>query len=158
MLPILHPPSRTSSEWDARSYLRSPIISLHVGSGPDATTLHAHQALLASSPFFANECERLATTSNKTLALPSDDLHAVASVLEWLYKGDYFPTLASQTSLEYDPSVPSPDNDGIALLRHARIYTLAQKFGLDALATQAHRKIHLTQSTAKGEIAYARYV
>lgn len=60
--------------------------------------------------------------------------------------------------MEYDPTVPSPDNDGIALLRHARIYTLAQRFGLPALSALAHKKIHLTQSTAKGEIAYARFV
>ena len=60
--------------------------------------------------------------------------------------------------MEDDPTVPSPDNDGVALLRHARVYTLAQRFGLPALAALAHKKIHLTQSTAKGEIAYARFV
>jgi len=78
-------------------------------------------------------------------------------VLEYLYKGDYFPALANQT-LEYDPTVPQPDQDGVALLRHARVYTLAQRFQLPALCTLAHKKIHLTQSTAKGEIAYARFV
>jgi len=78
-------------------------------------------------------------------------------VLEYLYKGDYFPSLSYQ-NLEYDPTVPQPDNDGVALLRHARVYTLAQRFGLPALCTLAHKKIHLTQSTAKGEIAYARFV
>lgn len=60
--------------------------------------------------------------------------------------------------MEYDPTVPQPDNEGIALLRHARVYTLAQRFGLPALSALAHKKIHLTQSTAKGEIAYARFV
>ena len=60
--------------------------------------------------------------------------------------------------MEYDPTTPSPDNEGVALLRHARVYTLAQKFGLPALSARAHKKIHLTQSTAKGEIAYARFV
>lgn len=79
-------------------------------------------------------------------------------MLEYLYKGDYFPTLSTQQTMEYDPTVPSPDNEGIALLRHARVYTLAQRFGLPALSALAHKKIHLTQSTAKGEIAYARFV
>ena len=60
--------------------------------------------------------------------------------------------------MEYDATVPQPDNEGIALLRHARVYTLAQRFGLPALSALAHKKIHLTQSTARGEIAYARFV
>ena len=90
--------------------------------------------------------------------MPNDDLEAASSVLEYLYKADYFPTLQNATQLEYDPTIPQPDNDGVALLRHARVYTLAQRFGLPALAALAHKKIHLTQSTAKGEIAYARFV
>ena len=75
-----------------------------------------------------------------------------------MYKADYFPTLSGNNQLEYDPTVPQPDNEGVALLRHARVYTLAQRFGLPALSALAHKKIHLTQSTAKGEIAYARFV
>jgi len=139
--------------------LRSPIIHLHVGSASDGTTtLHAQQALLTQSPFFAGECDRLSSTAHKTIALPHDDLHAVASVLEYLYKSDYFPTLAGPTSMEYDPTVPQSDNEGVALLRHARVYTLAQRLGLPGLSALAHKKIHLTQSTAKGEIAYARFV
>ena len=90
--------------------------------------------------------------------LPNDDLEAASSVLEYLYKSDYFPNLSSATSLEYDSTTPQPDNEGAGLLRHARVYTLAQKFGLPALSALAHKKIHLTQSTAKGEIAYARFV
>lgn len=90
--------------------------------------------------------------------MQQDDEAATASILEYLYKGDYFPALQGNTNLEYDQTVPSPDNDGVGLLRHARIYTLAQKFGLPQLAALAHKKIHLTQSTAKGEIAYARFV
>ena len=60
--------------------------------------------------------------------------------------------------MEYDPTIPSPDDQGVALLRHARVYTLAQRFNLPALSGLAHKKIHLTSSTAKGEIAYARFV
>lgn len=60
--------------------------------------------------------------------------------------------------LEIDPSVPEKDDEGKALLQHARVYTLAQDFGVPALATLAHKKIHLTASSAKGEINYARFV
>jgi hypothetical protein len=86
---------------------------------------------------------------------------AVGSVLEYLYNDEYFPKRADcrkDSALEFDPTVPAPDDDGVALLRHARIYTLANKLGLPALKSLAHTKIHRTDSTAKGEIAYARFV
>lgn len=142
-----------------RSYLRSPIVELALGSGDTATVLSAHQFLLTQSPFFADACVPFSdtATSHRRIDLPNDDVDATSSVLEYLYKGDYFPTVRDRT-LDYDPTVPKPDNDGIGLLRHARVYTLAQRFGLPALSGLAHRKIHLTDSTAKGEIAYARYV
>lgn len=111
------------------------------------------------SPFFADACSQFSDGAQaRRIELPNDDLAACASVLEYLYKTDYFPTLSGATSMEYDPTAPSPDEQGVALLRHARVYTLAQRFGLPALAALAHKKIHLTQSTAKGEIAYARFV
>ena len=141
------------------SYLRSPIVDLIIGSGPDATSLFAHQDLLTQSPFFADACSQFTDSSqSRRVELPNDDIEASAAVLEYLYKGDYFPTLSGSQTMEYDPTVPQPDNEGVALLRHARVYTLAQRFGLPALSTLAHKKIHLTQSTAKGEIAYARFV
>jgi hypothetical protein len=140
------------------SYLRSPIIELVLGSGADPTTLSAHQGLLTLSPYFAEACAQFSdSTSRRRIELPNDDLEAASSVLEYLYKADYFPNLDGN-NIDYDPTIPQPDNDGVALLRHARVYTLAQRFGLPALASLAHKKIHLTQSTAKGEIAYARFV
>ncbi|EGP88249.1 unnamed protein product [Zymoseptoria tritici ST99CH_1A5] len=138
-------------------YLSSPIVELVVGSGAEAQTLYAHQALLTKAPFFEQAVSQL-TGSARRIALPHDDLMATASVLEYLYKSDYFPTLSGSTNMEYDASVPSPDNDGVGLLRHARVYTLAKRYGLPQLSALAHKKIHLTNSTAKGEIAYARFV
>jgi hypothetical protein len=101
------------------------------------------------------------TLFKRHIDLPEDAVDAVGSVLEYLYNGEYFPKRLSSSkdsALEDDPTVPTPDNDGIALLRHARVYTLAGKFGLPALKSLAHAKIHRTNSTARGEIAYARYV
>ncbi|KAK5129929.1 hypothetical protein LTR08_002689 [Meristemomyces frigidus] len=140
-------------------FLRSPIIELVLGSGADSTILNAHQALIVQSPFFAEACAQFSDGAvARRIELPNDDVAACASVLEYLYKSDYFPSLSGNQTMEHDPTVPSPDNDGVALLRHARVYTLAQRFGLPVLAGLAHKKIHLTQSTAKGEIAYARFV
>jgi hypothetical protein len=109
------------------------------------------------APYFQSEVDRFVSGSARRIELPNDDIDACATVLEYIYKGDYFPTVSGNT-MEYDPTVPSPDDSGVALLRHARVYTLAKRFGLPALAQVAHKKIHLTQSTAKGEIAYARFV
>lgn len=44
------------------------------------------------------------------------------------------------------------------MLRHARIYTLAEKLGLPALKNLAHGKIHKIKGTPAAELAYARYV
>jgi hypothetical protein len=60
--------------------------------------------------------------------------------------------------LEPDPTAPDIDDTGDQLLKHARIYTLADKLGLPELKSLAVSKIHRINSTAKGEIAYARYV
>ncbi|KAI4840289.1 hypothetical protein E4T44_07951 [Aureobasidium sp. EXF-8845] len=138
-------------------YLKSPIIELSVGKDGDVTILHAHQRLLEQSPVLEGQISTLADSDNRRIDLPDEDLTATACFLEFLYKGDYFPSL-SGSSLESDPEIPVPDTEGMALLRHARVYTLAQRFGVPALATLAHKKIHLTQSTARGEIEYARYV
>lgn len=51
-----------------------------------------------------------------------------------------------------------PDSSGEKLLRHARVYTLAEKLGLPALKRLAHTKIHHINGTPRGELAYARYV
>ena len=132
-------------------------MELVIGQGDSQTTLSAHQGLLVQAPYFQGEVERFVPGAPRRIELPNDDIDACAAVLEYIYKGDYFPTVSGNT-MEYDPSVPSPDDSGVALLRHTRVYTIAKRFGLPALAGVAHKKIHLTQSTAKGEIAYARFV
>lgn len=54
--------------------------------------------------------------------------------------------------------MPEVDETGDQLLKHARVYTLAETLGLPGLKSLASSKIHCVNSTAKGEIAYARYV
>ncbi len=83
----------------------------------------------------------------------------MGSFLEFLYTGEYFPRkVPGQRVLEHDPSAPGIDDSGDHLLRHARIYTLAEKFGMELLKKLASSKIHCISSTARGELAYARYV
>ncbi|OJD36240.1 uncharacterized protein BKCO1_12000108 [Diplodia corticola] len=143
-------------------FLKSPIIELVVGKGEDETLLTAHQALLTKSPYFADKCAQFADSdSRRRVELVDEDLDAMGSLLEYLYHNEYFPKRLSadkDSKLESDPSAPGPDTHGVQLLRHARVYTLADKFGLPELKSLAHSKIHRTESTARGEIAYARYV
>ena len=95
----------------------------------------------------------------RQIELPQDDMDAVGCFLEYLYTGDYFPKkVPGQRTLETDPSIPKVDESGEQLLKHARVYTLAEKFQVPNLRTLASSKIHCVNSTAKGEIAYARYV
>ena len=136
------------------SYLRSPVVELIVGSGPDRTLLTAHQALLVQSPFLA---AAIAETSVYSLVpisfrtssyqfscnlltglekqgghidLIDEDLDAISCFLEYLYTGEYFPHKTSTGTLEADPSTMGIDNTGEQLLKHARVYTLAEKFGI----------------------------
>ena len=79
--------------------------------------------------------------------------------MEYIYTGEYFPQkIAGQRGLAKDLTMPDIDETGEQLLKHARVYTLADKLGMSALKTLAHSKIHCVNSSAKGEIAYARYV
>ncbi|PNS16261.1 hypothetical protein CAC42_6368 [Sphaceloma murrayae] len=139
-------------------YLKSPVVEINIGEGDEATTLYAHKLLLAQSTYLADLIRTAETEGGKPVISLSQDVSATASALEFLYKRDYFPTLTSSQSIEPDHTIPRPDTSGVALLRHARIYTLAKALNLPALANLAHRKIHLVESTARGEIAYARYV
>lgn len=56
------------------------------------------------------------------------------------------------------PGETAEDKSGEELLRHARIYTLAEKLGLPTLQRIAHGKIHKVQSSPNAELSYARYV
>lgn len=137
-------------------YLRSPMIQLNIGSDTNSATISAHRAILSLSPYFA---ERL--TDDVTIVdLPDEDLEAMGCFLQYQYTGEYFPRrLPNQPDgLEHDPSLPSIDSTGEQLLKHAKVYTLAEKLQLPDLQSLAHSKIHRVNSTAIGEIAYARYV
>ncbi len=95
----------------------------------------------------------------RTIDLADCDLDAVGCFLEFLYTGEYFPRkVAGQRHLETDPSIPEVDENGDQLLKHARVYSLAERFQTPELKILSQSKIHCVNSTAKGELAYARYV
>ena len=143
-------------------------LLVHPSFPPQQSKSKAHEALNSGRTQTSTTSSPSQTQANhpsppqrRRIDLPNDDLSAAGSVLEYLYNGEYFPRRLSASKdapLEPDPSLPSPDNTGAALLQHAKVYTLADKLGLPVLKSLAHAKIHRTSSTARGEIAYARYV
>ncbi|KAF2732982.1 hypothetical protein EJ04DRAFT_544371 [Polyplosphaeria fusca] len=141
--------------------VKSRIIEVLVGTGADSQTYSAHEAVLIKAPEFARQIEAFAPGSRQQINFSDVDVDAMGSVIEYLYTSEYFPkrtSSARDAPLERDPRLPSADDDGLGLLVHARIYTLADRLGLPELKSLAHSKIHRTASTAKGELAYARYV
>lgn len=81
-------------------------------------------------------------------------MEAFSCFLQFQYTHDYStlqPEAPEQGAIEID-------NTGEQLLKHARVYTLAEKLGIPALKTLAHSKIHRINSAPQGEIVYARYV
>ncbi|KAE8871224.1 hypothetical protein PTNB73_02683 [Pyrenophora teres f. teres] len=141
--------------------MKSPIVEVVVGSGDARTTYSAHEAVLVKSPEFAKQVGNFAPGGPRQVIYTDCDVDAMGSVIEYLYTGEYFPkktSAARDAPLEKDPRQPPADNEGLGLLVHARIYTLADRLQLPELKSLAHSKIHRTASTAKGELAYARYV
>jgi len=124
--------------------------------------LTGHQSLLSKSPYFRSYFA--SSSSPSTVKLPDESLDAVGCFIQYLYTGEYFPKIIPSSKdkegdhLENDPKNMLKDEEGDALLKHARVYTLADKFGMGHLKNLAHKKIHKISSSAKGEIAYARYV
>lgn len=143
------------------SHLKSPIITLLVGPPEQEITVTAHQMFLSRSPYFQNI---FSASLTRTVPLPDEDIDAVGCFLQFLYTEEYFPRIIKSPNgeehleKEISGSSNDVDEDGNCLLKHARVYTLAEKLGVSELKYLAHAKIHRINSTAKGELAYARYV
>lgn len=73
--------------------------------------------------------DSIVAQSNR-IELPDTDLEAMSCFLEYLYTGEYFPAKLPNGSLTTDPSTPAIDEDGAQLLKHAKVYTLAEKLGV----------------------------
>jgi hypothetical protein len=133
-----------------------------VGTGSEKTTINAHEGILKTAPYFEKQTSNFKERGPRRITLVDEDLETVGSVVEFMYNKEYFPRRLSpgskDSALETDPAIELPDVNGIGLLKHAKVYTLAEKLGLPSLKSLAHSKIHNTTSTPKGEIEYARYV
>jgi len=72
--------------------LTSAIITLVVGQ--DQRLFAAHQDVLSHSPFFAACCQDQFFEANaRRIELPHEEPEIFSCILEYLYKGDYYPRL-----------------------------------------------------------------
>lgn len=139
-----------------RSPRTSSIVTMVVGR--DQRLFAAHEDVLSVSPFFSAALKNLVLDgSNKQIYLPDEQPEALSCLLEFLYKGDYYPRLlhnkrrnswhlegakdhtntggrGSSESVMYHTGV------GNNLLRDTVVYCAAEKYGLDELKRLALRK------------------
>jgi hypothetical protein len=155
--------------------LTSPIVTMTVGK--DRRLFAAHEDVLCTSPFFAAVCRgKFMESAGKRIDLPDEEPEIFSSVLEYLYKGDYYPRLlhnkrrntweledAGQISnspqLEKNPggrgSVEATifhSGIGGELLKDTVIYCAAEKYGLEELKRLALRKQGLQSGIEVGTI------
>jgi len=158
-----------------QSFDRSPPVGAHVGStgtltspivtftvGKEGRLFAAHEDVLSASPFFTAACRSQfrSEAQSKRIDLPDEEPEIFSCVLEYLYKGDYYPRLIHnkrRNSWELEDAVksPNPENTGGRgsveattyissvgehLLKDTVIYCAAEKYGLEELKRLALRK------------------
>lgn len=152
--------------------MTSPIITICVG--PEQRLFAAHEDALSKSPYFAAICRgQLVESSAKRVNLPEELPEVFSSVLEYIYKGDYYPRLIQnkrRTGWELENAAENNAGRGAAestvfhqaagqaLLKDTLIYCTAQRYGLDELKGLAIRKQGLQSGIQCSTIlASARY-
>ncbi|KAJ5183394.1 hypothetical protein N7492_001010 [Penicillium capsulatum] len=175
---VPHCPPDVSSPTPASS----PIVMLRVG--PEKRLFAAHEAVLCTSPFFAAQCRDIPSPTTrvhphipypgKRIDLPDEIPEVLSCVLEYLYKGDYYPRLrhnAQRRAWELeDTAVDATSQSPGATVRHHRaglilrdtvIYCAAGKYTLPSLQRLALRKqglhtgIDVTTILSSARFAYA---
>lgn len=170
---------RSSHTHSNSPHLTSAIISIVVGK--DQRLFAAHQDVLSHSPFFAATCQDQFFESNRRIQLPDEEPEIFSCVLEYLYKGDYYPRLMHDKRrdtwlLEGAPETTSPNPNhggrgsggveatffhtgvGDYILRDTAVYCAAERYGLEELKRLSLRKQGLQSGIEVGVILRsARY-
>jgi len=106
-----------------RSLAPSPIVTLTVGR--EGRLFAAHEDVLAQASFFAKILTgNYLEANNKRIALPDEEPEVFSAILEYLYKGDYYPRLLHnkhRNSWELEDSLPrrATPNHSPALTDHS---------------------------------------
>ncbi|KAK3341220.1 hypothetical protein B0T25DRAFT_466003 [Lasiosphaeria hispida] len=146
----------------------SAIVTLVVGQ--EQRIFAAHENVLSQSPFFQSVLQnQMLDSQSKKISLPDEEPEIFSSVLEYLYKGDYYPRLVhnkkrNSWELEQPPEEARHEatvyHHGVEgeLLKDTVIYCAAEKYGLEELKRVALRKQGLQSGIQASTIlASARY-
>ncbi|TLD33846.1 hypothetical protein PspLS_01362 [Pyricularia sp. CBS 133598] len=158
----------TTTTGDESPNLTSAIVTLVVGE--EQRIFAAHEHVLSHSAYFeAALRDQFMDASSKRICIPDEEPEIFSSVLEYLYKGDYYPRLVHnkrKNSWELEPTTEDgraestvlhcgPEGD---LLKDTVIYCAAHRYGLDELKRVALRKQGLQSGIQCSTIlASARY-
>jgi len=158
----------------AKKTLTSPIVTLTVGK--EGRIFAAHEEVLCQSPFFEQACrDQYREAKSKRISLPDEEPEIFSAVLEYLYKGDYYPRLLHdkhRNSWELEDAVRSPDPSenktpggrgpveatmyvssvGQYLLRDSVVYCAADRYRLEELKRLSLRKQGLQSGIDVGTI------
>ncbi|EOA82733.1 uncharacterized protein SETTUDRAFT_96057 [Exserohilum turcica Et28A] len=158
--------------------LTSSIVTVAVG--PDQRLFAAHEDVLSHSPYFAQLLRsQFFETANRRIDLPTEEPEIFSCILEYLYKGDYYPRLVHDKRRQtwmLEGAVASPDPNkpgdrapaveptffhsgvGDVLLRDTAVYCAADHYGLEQLKKLSLRKQGLQSGIEVGTILRsARY-
>ncbi|KAL6245868.1 hypothetical protein RBB50_007021 [Rhinocladiella similis] len=153
----------TTTSQSAGSTLTSAIITICVG--PDQRLFAGHEEVLCRSPFFESLLKgQFFENHSRRINLPDEQPEILSAVLEYLYKGDYYPKLLHNKRRD----TWELENEGNATIQHHTakqtlmkdtvIYCSAQHYGLDGLKRLALRKQGFRSGVAISTIlASARY-
>jgi len=91
-----------------KSVAPSPIVTLVVGQ--EARLFAAHEDVLCQAPFFEKVLRgSVVDAKNRRISLPDEEPEVFSAVLEYLYKGDYYPRLLhnkQRNSWELEDALP----------------------------------------------------
>lgn len=96
--------------------LTSAIVTVVVG--PDQRLFAAHEDVLSHAPFFAHALHgQFFESANRRIDLPTEEPEVFSCILEYLYKGDYYPRLVHDRRrqtwmLEGATTSPDPNKTG----------------------------------------------
>jgi len=146
----------------------SAIVTLVVGQ--EQRIFAAHENVLGVSPFFQAVLQnQMMDSQSKKISLPDEEPEIFSSILEYLYKGDYYPRLLhnkKRNSYELEQAPEEPRSEATIyhhsldgeLLKDTVIYCAAEKYGLEELKRVALRKQGLQSGIQASTIlASARY-